>query len=82
MAQSEWGKDSGGDFVARVLHMETLQEDFDKMLGYMGFEPAELPLMQVGTGESRQYRAHYTNESKKFVAREFGEDIERFGYEF
>ena len=65
------------DFVGRF---ENLAEDFNTICGKIGI--ATPPLPHLNTSEHRHYRDYYDETAKQFIAKQYAEDIERFGYSF
>ncbi|MEM0915844.1 MAG: sulfotransferase family 2 domain-containing protein [Planctomycetota bacterium] len=65
------------DFVGRF---NRLHEDFATVAERIGLEDAELPRLVAGSGES--YVDAYTPKLKDLIAREYRDEIKRFGFEF
>ena len=61
---------------------ERLPVDFAKITDQLGIPRVELPRLNAGPRPQRDYRAHFTSETRALVAELFREDIETFGYEF
>ena len=69
-----------------VLKYERLADDFSAFvasLGVVGSAP-QLPYAKAGhrPAEQRDYRSHYTDDTRDIVARRHAPEIEAFGYEF
>lgn len=69
----------GKQIVDLIGYYERLSEDFGKVCARLKIQ-AELPHANVS--EHRDYRSYYTPETREFVAKQFKQDIEMFGYDF
>ncbi len=65
------------DFIGRF---ESLQQDFDGICDRLG--TPRKPLPRTNAVAKRDYRSYFDDESVRFVEEIFGEDIDRFGYQF
>lgn len=65
------------DFIGRF---ETLQDDFDVLMGNLGLPPKDLPRLNVF--KHADYRKYYTSADVDFVAKLFKKDIDYFQYTF
>jgi hypothetical protein len=70
--QSYWIP-NGADFTGRF---ETLQEDFDRLMGILNLPKENLPL----TNFSKRENYTFTPEEKEIIYQVYKEDFERFGY--
>ncbi len=66
----------GVDFLG---HMEHLQEDFGRVCTHLGIE-ASLP--HLNKTQHKDYRDFYDSACRDFVATEWRNEVEAFGYEF
>jgi hypothetical protein len=65
-----------------VARFERYDQDMAALLNRLGADaPGEAKINQSRHGRL-SYRDFYDNESKDWIARRFGRDIELFGYEF
>lgn len=65
-----------------ILRYETLQEDLN-FLGDFGVDIPQLDQVNVTTKRPmREYRPLYTEETRRWVAEKFRDEIERFNYRF
>jgi len=69
----------GKPIVDFIGHYERLAEDFAKVCARLKIQAA---LPHANVSEHRDYRSYYTTETREFVAKEFRQDIELFGYDF
>ncbi len=67
------------DFVGKV---ENLQPDFNKVCNRIGIPKVQLETRNKSESSKNPYRIHYNEESKKFVEKYWGRDINAFKYEF
>lgn len=82
MAQSEWGRDEDGDFIIDVVFkIEELEDEWPNFCRKHGFDK-KLPKTNIGDGQSKIYREHYSDEAASHVATYFAEDIVRYNYGF
>lgn len=66
-----------------VLRFEHLQEDFSTMLDRLGIPDLEIPTVnRTAEREGRSYRDFYDESTRRYVARRYASDLERFGYSF
>ncbi|MBW1789280.1 MAG: sulfotransferase family 2 domain-containing protein [Deltaproteobacteria bacterium] len=65
------------DFIGRL---ETLGPDVSHIAEKLGFP--DVPLHHMEKTDHAGYRQYYTADTRKLVARRYGEDLERFGYSF
>ena len=68
-----------------VLNYERLADDFSAFVASLGVGSAPpLPYAKAGHRPcaQRDYRSHYTNDTRDIVARRHAPEIEAFGYEF
>ena len=68
-----------------VLNYERLADDFSAFVASLGVGSAPpLPYAKAGHRPcaQRDYRSHYTNDTRDIVARRHASEIEAFGYEF
>ena len=71
--QCAWFVKDGKIIVDKVYRFEALGElerDLSLTLGH------------INASKHRHYRKHHTDETRKWVAKVYAEDIERFGYTF
>jgi hypothetical protein len=66
------------DFVGRF---EELERDFTVVAKRLQVSP-DLAFINKGRNRSRDYRAYYSNETRRIVERFYVQDIRAFGYEF
>jgi hypothetical protein len=70
----------GVDFVMRF---ESLQQDLNEALRRAGVErELSIPAVNVTPGRDRDYRAYYTDRSRRIVERHFHRQLDQFGYAF
>lgn len=75
-----------GHIVADVvLRYERLQADFNEFVASLGVDPC--PALPRAKGQQRKsstrdYKAMYTEETKRIVERRYAREIQAFGYEF
>lgn len=67
------------DFIGRY---ERLTEDYHLICRSLGLQKAPKLPHRRQTGNRRDYRRHYTDQSAELIAKHFATDIERFGYRF
>lgn len=67
--------------TSHVLRFEKLQADFDAFVQELGLADRTLP-WRGKASRARDLGALFTPASKAMVEREFGEDLEHFGYSF
>jgi chondroitin 4-sulfotransferase 11 len=81
--QVDWLKSSDGtidiDFVGRF---ESMQADFVELCRRLRVAPVELPHSNVSRLDADSYRDRFDDETAEIIRQYFGDDIERFGYEF
>lgn len=68
-----------------VLNYERLADDFSAFVVSLGIaSPPQLPYAKAGhrPSEQRDYRSHYTNDTRDIIARRHAREIEAFGFEF
>lgn len=65
--------------VDYIGYMETINDDFDKIKGYLGLN---VTLPKNNKGEHSSYIKYYTPETQKIVADVYDIDIKMFGYTF
>ena len=65
------------DFIGRY---ERLQEDFDKVCGFINVKRQQLPRKNISY--RKNYKEYFDEDTRKMVERQFSEDIEFFGYTF
>ena len=65
------------DFIGRY---ENLEEDFHTICVRIGIPTPPLP--HLNSSIHRNYRRYYDEDAKRFVADNYGADIDRFGYRF
>jgi hypothetical protein len=64
------------DYVGRY---ETLEADFDEIMGHLGLD---LHLPHLNTTGHRDYRSYFSDETRERVAELWAIDVENFGYSF
>ena len=75
----------GDDVVAdEIVRYENLEEGLEKIRQHVGLpKPIELPRLRSGfRDDNRDYRKHYSEETREMVARWYAREIEALGYEF
>ena len=66
------------DFVAKL---EQIDEDFGVLREKFGINIGKMPHRKK-TGAGKNYREHYSDQSRRIVAQLYAEDIERFDYDY
>ncbi len=87
MAQSEWARNSRGEWaIDDVLRFERLDKDWLALCNDYGLTCRPLQDLNVGAEKTRWnphfYRSHYDELTRAHVEHHFADDIERFGYAF
>lgn len=72
----------GNEWQDFVIRFEHLDEDYKSVCEKVGIPYEPLPQLKTKTRKSRDYREFYTPELRDWVAREFAQEIEHFGYTF
>lgn len=67
------------DFVIRYEHLD---EDYKTVCEKIGVPYEPLPSLKTKTRKSRDYREFYTEELREWVAKDFAQEIDTFGYSF
>ncbi len=67
----------------KVLRYEHLQEDLYDLFGWPAYPAPELTPVNVGAlRKGRHYSRFYDDETREFVAEQFADEIEKYGYRF
>jgi len=70
-------------YANKILRYEHLQADFDYALVGVGYPPKDLVVANKSERrEKRNYQSYYNTEAREWVAENFAEEIERYGYRF
>jgi hypothetical protein len=79
--QQAFVTDAAGDLIVDYVgHLETLDDDLDRICERVGIPPISLP--HANRSAHKDYRSYYTDETRELVAQAYRPDIERFGYTF
>lgn len=71
-----------GQLVTHALiRFENLQQDFNAVCAQIGMKATKLPWEGKGK-RKRTYREYFDAETRRLAEAMFGEDLERFGYDF
>ena len=65
-----------------VMRFERLQQDFDDVLRRVGLEPLNIPFFNATPNRGSDYRAYYSQRSRRLVESAFSDDLDRFSYRF
>jgi hypothetical protein len=78
--QKDFALDDAGNLIVDFIgHYETIQDDFEAVCKQINIQPA---LPHKNRSEHKNFREHYTAQTRAMVAEAFREDIEFFGYQF
>ncbi|MDQ8208555.1 sulfotransferase family 2 domain-containing protein [Coraliomargarita sp. SDUM461003] len=73
----------GEVLIDDLLKFENLSTELSDYLTQRGIPTQEQEVPRLNASEDRRkYRSYYDDKSRQFVAEKFGEEIDRFGYEF
>lgn len=72
----------GNPYCDYVIRFEDLDGGYKEVCEKIGIPYKPLPSLKTKTRKSRDYREFYTPETRDWVAREFAQEIEAFGYTF
>ena len=80
--QVRWLEDvTGGSVDCALFRFEALHELEEEVQRRFDVD-AELPKLNRSSGRDRDFRHHYSSESRAMVEHVYAEDLEAFGYEF
>lgn len=68
------------DYVDEFIHFENLEEELNDLLERFSMPPIRLP--RLNTSTHRNYSGYYDEETRRYVAEKFREDLALFGYGF
>jgi sulfotransferase famil protein len=66
--------------VENFIRFENLQEDFDRICEKVGIPIQTLP--HKNASDRGHYSDYYTDETRRFIAEKYAQDLENFGYRF
>jgi hypothetical protein len=72
--------ENGRLIVHYLIRFESLQQDFDQVCKLIGKPTRRLP--HVNQGTRGPYTEYFDDESRQMFLRQFGKDIELFGYKY
>lgn len=66
-----------------VLKLESLQEDFDRLMQQVGVgRRLTIPNLNATPERLRDYRRYYTPRARRLIEAQFRDELERYGYSF
>lgn len=83
MPQLDWIRDKEGRVVAdKIISIQGYDQQILEVVDHVGLPKIELPRQNSSSKDSSRYREYYSQATQAFVAENFQEDIEMFGFSF